>query len=264
MSIRYVELVGAPGSGKTTLADWLSGRRIPGSPARWILPPHALRYRPRMAGPLTTAALMHPAALALAARAPGIAGRLYVESPGVRSDAAGDSIEVQRVIGHTGVVGLRAEPGYRAEALRWLGVTLEQVAVAQAAPPRLIPLLHEGIIQRTLSVLGSSPDPAALDLLLGIVPSDALVVHLQVAEQLLASRTRVRLEAGLAPRLHHGLLEREAVELVLEDADRLRRTVEEFEARGGAVLRLRAGPAPAAPSVEELGRTVLDAFAYPR
>lgn len=257
MNVTSIEFVGAPGSGKTTLAAWLAGRRVPGSPARWVVPLETLRRSPRPGSVRVATILMRPGCLALTARAPWVAARLYLERDDPRTPLGSDWEAAIHAVRSAEVIGPRSDPHYRTEALKWLEVTVEQIRRAQAAPASLVPVLQEGLIQRSLSVLGASPDPSVLRALLRMQPNDVLVVHMQLSQRLLAERARARLAAGVAPRLHQGLREDEAVRLVLADAESLERTVREFEAMGGDVLHLAAERGDTSVPLDELGHQVL-------
>ncbi len=271
-----VELVGAPGSGKSTLAGWLAGRAVPGASrdgTRRLIPADLLLQVSRRRARPVGARLRHREVLALVARHPRL-GALLLAPSSRRTDprvgghelgAAWDGAawdEVREAVRAVSVPGPRGDATYRTAAIGWLQETARLIEASRSAPRGVIPLLHEGLVQRTLSVLGASAGPDSLGLLLGMRPPGDLLVHLNVSEGRLIERAERRMHHGTLPDLHRGRTRDEIAGLVTEDAIALARTVDRLVHDGVRVLRLTVDVDGRQLSVEELGSEVLRFVAH--
>lgn len=236
MSPRAVELVGAPGSGKTTLASWLAGRST--VDGRRVVPAESLVPSAR----------------------PTIRARLLRRPDRDDGPIAPAWEELAALLDGVQVDGPRAAAGYRAAAAGWFRTTARLVEAVRVAPEELVPVLVEGPVQRSLSVLGPAPDPSLLRRLLDLRPPDVLVVHLDPPEVTLLARAEERLRDGTEPLLHVGRDADAVARFVREDAAALARTVALLAADGVAVLRIAADGTPG-PDVATLGARVLHALA---
>lgn len=265
-----VELVGAPGSGKSALAGWLAGRAVidaPGRARRRIVPAGLLLATPRGPLRLVEQMLRHRETLALCARHPRLGARLLDASSDPLTDWDGDWglgarwEQVRRAVLALPVDGPRGEAAYREAAAGWLEITARLVEASRTPPIGVIPLVDEGLVQRSRSILGGSAPSSGHPLLLGMIPSGVLVVHLSVADELLVRRAMRRLDTGREPELHRGRDRAEVARLVLEDAVALARRVDEVADRGVRVLHLVVdGDEHEAPSPASLGLQVIGAL----
>jgi hypothetical protein len=169
---------------------------------------------------------------------------------------------VREAVRVVSVPGPRGDATYRAAAIGWLQETARLIEASRSAPHGVIPLLHEGLVQRTLSVLGASAGPDSLGLLLGMRPPGDLLVHLNVSEGRLIERAERRMHHGTLPDLHRGRTRDEIAGLVTEDAIALARTVDRLVHDGVRVLRLTVDVDGRQLSVEELGSEVLRFVAH--
>ncbi len=267
-----IELVGAPGSGKSTLARWLAGRAVRDARGRCVLrvvPAELLLRTPRRSLRALDEA-SHRELLALCARHPRL-GALLLDGPSSvelgRDDGPGHGAgsegweEVRRAVLAAPVDGPRGDPAYRSSAADWLDVTARLAEVARAAPIGVVPLLHEGLLQRGLSVLGHSGSSTARALLFGMLPDGVLVVHLAATDDLLVARAMGRLDAGREPDLHRGMERDDVARLVLDDSVALARSVDHVAESGVRVLRLEVAEEGHVRSPASLGAQVLSALA---
>jgi len=278
----FVELCGAPGSGKTTLMRALSGSRAdraPGSPLRLIGGDRLwLRTRPPLRPFLPALAL--PAVQMALARSP-LLSRILLRaevdevlelwrrsidagSPRGPSIAAAVRTEVLalEMSGELQLDAARGAPHYRRRVDRWLEETLAAVALADALPSGLVAVLDEAGVQRSISLVGAEASDAHLARILGLIPRPLALVHLSVDPEVMDRRTADRLRDGRAPVLQSGRSDEEAIASVRRDAVAIRRAVAIVRELGTPVLELDA-PAQAAPDdaartvrafLEELGR----------
>lgn len=259
--LRSIEFVGAPGSGKTTVVDWLAGRSLrSGGSKRWLVPAASLPHLDRDGTSGSGGNVTPPWVRAAVARRPWL-GRIARTSPADRPPETPEWAEhVLSVVRGATVLGPRGATSYREEALGWLQTTVGLVEAARGASRRLIPMIAEGIVQRSLSVLGPRPEEATLRAMLALIPRSSAVVHLTVPDDVLIGRALTRARSGTAPLLHQGLTDREIAALVVEDAAELSRRTEILEAEGRQVLWIDTSEDGRAPSVGALGRAVLGAL----
>ncbi len=179
-----VELFGAPGVGKSSLVRTLDGRRVAG---RMLLAAHHLGRVPRSqrlgTGP---------------ARIPRLLERLLRRdlTPAERRAALADQrdawAELLEVVA-AGPLGRDDQDPLRLlHAPGWLAATLELRALAETAPPGVVTLLDEGLVQRLALVCGREPEGPTLDRFIDALPPATLYVHLQTRQSTLVSRLRER------------------------------------------------------------------------
>jgi shikimate kinase len=241
MSVR-VELIGAPGSGKTTLAAALCRRRVGGSRDRIVLADR-LALVPRRPVPGLARLLTRPGVIGALAGAPRLANVLTKSDLAQRRPAP----EHDRLRAFARALrpsGPRGEAAYRSEALGWLDLTFVLVDLAERVTEGVVPLLEEGLAQRTLSVLGASTERERHELL-RMLPAPRLLVHLRASPELLAIRARERLAYGSAPVLHRGRRPEEVTRLVAEDAAALEQTAQFLVDQGWEVMTLTVDGADA-------------------
>jgi len=253
----HVELVGAPGSGKSTLARRLSGRRSGRGPndsvaerAGYLVPADRLLLRPRTGAAVVGPVLSRPWSVAACARYPRL-GSLVLGLPephrsrGLDAAVADRMERVAELIAGVALSGPRAREEYRKEALAWMEGSLAILEGAQHHPAvrashsHVVPLLEEGVVQRSLSLLGATATASQWASLQALLPQPGALVHLRAEPRLLEERAVRRLRDGTAPVLHRGLTVGEAVQLVLEDAHALERAVQALAASGARVLTVQ-------------------------
>lgn len=194
-----VELVGIPGSGKSTVASRLVGRRVAGRAV--VGTEGLLGHRSRVER------LLRPAR---------------------RTSASPDDALERWAVGREELLGFLADRplgadvddpttvGARLRRLRapaWLLTTLELHALAAEAPDDRLVVLHEGLLQRTGLVCGRRPDGSTItDFVTRAVaatPHVALVVSLACDPERATERIRARESAtGAVNRRHVGLDDR--------------------------------------------------------
>ena len=240
-----VELVGAPASGKTTLVSALAGRRIPGGPrpARWLMPADRLGLVPRGALGGIAGSIGRPRVLAALARSPRLAARLLTSgdtTPQLPEWLAELQEDVTRIARARVPAGPRGDAAYRRQAFHWLEETLLLIDAADRADPQLVPILSEGLVQRSVTLLGSDADPMDRAALVRRFPAPQLLVHLESATAARAARLRARHASGGSTALHTGRSLEDVYRLAEEDARALSDTVALVERAGWPVLRLDA------------------------
>jgi hypothetical protein len=258
-----IELVGAPGTGKSTLVDAL----VTGRGAR----------RPSVGPPLVDATRL--------VRAPRRAPRGEVPAwpvtggPLVRglADVRGLSRLVLRVRDRAELWGLLAtrhadwgeflaltraaaaddhrDPAFRALASGWLAQTLQLRALADRVDDPVVCLLAEGLVQRRLTVLGSPADPLVLfdpgrvATYLATMPLPGAVVHLTAAPDVVAARLAARSAQGGSIVRHAGLDDARRAALTRADTEALAEAVAAVASRGVRVVTIDTGVDDLASSV---------------
>ena len=256
--VKAIEFVGAPGSGKTTLVKWLAGRASgSGGSRRWLIPASELLVPFRGEAIGLGRIANGPSVRAAAARRPLLRRILMGRRAGYPREPRPETERLLGLVREVTVLGPRGAVHYREEALGWLSVTLKLMEAAREASDRVVPMLDEGIVQRSLSVLGPRPEAAALEAVLSLLPRSTLVVHLRVPDEVLVARAVRRSRTGDAPLLHQGLTEQEIAELVVDDASELALRVETLEAKGWETLRLDAFRVGRPSEVGRLGGEIL-------
>ena len=167
-----VELFGAPGTGKSSLARALDGRSVAG---RRIIAAERLTRVPRT----------------------GILGRLRDRdlTPAERRAALADRKDEWAeliALAAAAPAALADDPLRALHATGWLTTTLELRALADAAPDDVIVVLDEGLAQRTPVVCGPTPDDATLTRYVRAIPPTTLHVHLREDPAKLVGRLRAR------------------------------------------------------------------------
>lgn len=234
-----VEFVGAPASGKTTLVSALAGRRISDGrhPPQWLVPAERLGLVPRSSIRVLTRAFTRPAVIAVLARMPRVAATLLVPDAATSSPSEQRDV-LRRMARERAPSGPRGEVAYRRQALRWLDETLALMDAADRADVQLVPVLAEGLVQRSVTLLGADVDPTPRAELLRSAPIPRLLVHLRPDADVLAARLRARERAGVATELHAGRGLEETLRLAEEDARALADTVDLLAQDGWPVLTL--------------------------
>ncbi len=231
----FIELCGAPGVGKSTLVAALAGRRVflPGGHATGavtLLPADRLTCVPRSPFRLLGPAMGGRAGLAALAARPRLARlmtrALSVEEIATRMPlASGTTGDLLADLPLPAADDPRADPSYRDAALGWLEDTLRILQLAAELPAGVVALLGEGVVQRTVSLLGASASETETARLVARLPRPVAVVHLVAAPELIERRARARAAAGLTPQLHAGRDVEQAVGVALGDADAIARVV---------------------------------------
>ncbi len=222
-----VEVFGAPGVGKSSLVRTLDGRRVAG---RMLLAAQHLGRAPRSqrlgTGP---------------ARVPRLLERLLRRdlTPAERRAALADQrhvwAELLELVA-TGPLGRDDQDPLRLlHAPGWLAATLELRALAETAPPGVVTLLDEGLVQRLALVCGREPEGPMLDRFIGVLPPAALYVHLQAEKSTLVFRLG---ERGRVIDRHVGLTEERLAGSVDEEARLLARAADRLAVAGHDLLTL--------------------------
>ena len=167
-----VELFGAPGTGKSSLARALDGRTVAG---RRIVAAERLTRAPR-AGILGR---LRDRALTPAERRAALAAR--------RDDWA-----ELLALAAAAPTALADDPLRALHATGWLTATLELRALADAAPDDRIVVLDEGLVQRAPVACGPAPDDATLARYLAALPPTALHLRTTAAPDTLVARVTGR------------------------------------------------------------------------
>jgi energy-coupling factor transporter ATP-binding protein EcfA2 len=238
----FVELCGAPGVGKSTLARTLAGRTVELGDSRVrFIPASRLSAVPREALAPVSRLLRRPSIVSRLSMLPLVADTLYraspmdaVDAPGVGRLLAALSADV-----HPVPEDVRSEPGYRARSVQWALMTHRLVMLAAALPQDVVALLDEGVVQRTLSLVGARSSTEQRRRALDLFGAPRAVVHLVGTSDLIARRASQRLAAGAVPQLHRSRGIAEVTELVLEDARAIAETVGVLAASGVPVIEER-------------------------
>lgn len=243
----FIELCGAPGVGKSSLAGALAGRRLVTDRGRVVLiPARDVTARPRVLlrplGPLLRSASVRgalasrPTLAHVTTRQSGAGG--LAQAIDVPSQGSSDLLDG---LVTPGPDDPRSDADYRTEALGWLESTLRTLRLAERLPADVVALLDEGVVQRTVSVLGTTASTTEQMRLLERLPRPAAVVHLVVEPERIVRRAEVRYREGRTPRLHAGRSAADAVGLALADADAIARVTTLVERLGVDVLTVHVG-----------------------
>lgn len=239
---RIVEMVGAPGVGKSTLLGRLAGRRLVDD--RRVRTPTDLRRDPRR----------------------GVPGRLdrrfpRPTDPRLTRRLLADRDErwspfLAHVVATPGPTG--EPPLRRLQALTWTLASLELLALAEERPDDEVVVLDEGPLQRALTLLGVDPGGPALARHVATAPVTDLVLHLRTDADELDRRVVGRARDGRVTARHAGL---EGPERRAAEAGEVRLTAEVVEGaaaagRSVAVLDLRPGRPPVAEALALLAARV--------
>ena len=246
-----VELFGAPGTGKSSIAGALDGRRIAGR--RVVAAERLRRVARRAAGTVSPGA---PAGAPLPRR---VLERL------VRRDRTTEERRqlVEDRTDWSGLLGLLLDaplgregpdPLALLQAPGWMLATLEARALADAAPDDLIVVLDEGLVQRVRLVCGDAPDDARLARYVAALPPARLQVHLTADTGTLVARLQAR-ERTIDR--HRGLDAAALATTVARDASLLASVAAELRGRGDTVLDVST----ASGDPEDAVRAVLDQLA---
>ena len=253
-----LEFVGAPATGKSTIVAALTCSVLPAAPEtvpadgrrarpRRLVDARDLARRPRLAGRSHWPA--RPGALLRAAcTRPRLAALMLEDLSDAERQAALASHAPEwaefLALWAAGGPDDHRDPEFLAEVADWRRTTLELVALAARAPSDLVVMLAEGLVQRTLSVLGSPADlqvhhdDALVTAIAAAMPRPAGIVHLVTDERTLASRLTTREAAGVAIVRHRGLTGTERVSVSLSDAVLLARLSGLLAERGVPLLEV--------------------------
>lgn len=207
---RIVELVGAPGVGKSTLLGALAGRHL--GDGRRVRTPLDLRRVPRrgVPGPLDRR-VPRPVD-------PRLVRRLLAD----RTDRWAPFLD--HVVATGGPVD--EAPLRRLQSLSWTLTTLELLALAEDRPDGEVVVLDEGPLQRALTLLGVDADGRDLARHVATAPATDLVLHLRTDADELDRRVVARARGGRVTARHAGLAtsdrraaEADEVRLLAEVAD---------------------------------------------
>lgn len=261
----FIELCGAPGVGKSALARALGGHVITlDGHARRLLPGTRAFSVARAPFRPVASLLEEPSVVARLSRVPRVCDRLLLTDV---ADADGTAHWVDEVASALEDLpapapgDVRAAHAYRSAAMAWTENTLRRVALAERLPQGVVLLLDEGLVQRSLTLLGSGATDHDRRRLLDRFPRPAAVVHLVAPRDLLLRRLRARHRSGHMARLHAGLRPEEALEIVTADAAAIASTVRLMADAGVPVIELRSPGAGR--SVRSLRDDVLRGFTHP-
>lgn len=246
---QVVELFGAPGTGKSTLLRALDGRRIGG---RRVVAVGRLRRVARR-GPSDRSAAGAPIGSGPARR---IMERLLSRD---RTTEELATLLARRTADWSAILALltdaplgrgSTDPFEPLRAPGWLRVTLENRALADAAPDDLVVVLDEGLAQRVRILCGDAPDAARLARFAVTLPPATLQVHLTADTGTLVARAQRRDRTIYR---HRGLDVPGLAASVERDAALLATVAETLRGRGDAVLEL----ATSMLDPEDAARTVI-------
>lgn len=240
----HIEFVGAPGAGKTTLVAWLAGRsvRIDGM-QQALIPAEHLHRVLRIGRRRTQGSPPARRTLVLTARSALLQRSLLRWESHPPSDAVTQRVAALRAaVGDLPAADVRADARYRDQAFDWLSETLVLLERAGGLESRVVPLLAEGVVQRTLSILGTSADPAGIRQALEALPVPRLIIHLHAEVESLAERARRRRELGIEPVLHRGLTPEATAERIATDSAALARIVRQCALMGVPVIDIEPEP----------------------
>jgi hypothetical protein len=237
----FVELCGAPGTGKSTLARALGGRTfvLEGRRRRLLSAGRAF-VRVRSGLRPFARSLERPENAARLAVVPWLSDRILH----VVETRTADPAEVQFASRLADLPGpgpddVRSETAYRTAAMAWALETMRLTSIAGRLPSGVILVLDEGVVQRSVSLLGNMADDADRAALLDLFPTPLAVVHLVASPELLERRAATRREEGRAPRLHAMLEGADLGRSIAADVDAIERTLDIVGARGAPVLEHR-------------------------
>lgn len=208
--VNALELFGPPGVGKSAVSEAIDGRRVSD---RRVIAVHRLLRVPRIQGfeavvrniPYPTG-LIGRVALRLLSRDLGARGRrALLEDRSARwselfAILASSPLERESPPHHR----LATDPIRVLEVPGWVLSSLEQRALAETSPHGLIPVVSEGLVQRTTIVCGRDPEDAQLRRYVDALPPAGLYVRLHAPIETLVARLRERdriiyRHAGLDP-----------------------------------------------------------------
>ena len=241
-----VELSGAPGSGKSTLVRWLSGRAVigPAGVRRRLVPADLLSLHPRPAFRGLSRTLGRPDVMGLLARHPSLRAAMLTDAHGPTTDVPSAAVLPEgwealfRSAGASGADDPRGDAEYRARARTWVLATHRSSRAGLEAPDGLLPILDEGTVQRSLTVLGSTAGAGSAEAVHGLLAPGTLVVHLAVPDEVLVERALRRREHGEAPELHRSMTTSQIADTVRSDAVALSGVVDGLERLGIEVVRV--------------------------
>lgn len=229
---QVVELFGAPGTGKSSLARALDGRRASG---RRLVTADRLTRVPG-SGPIGR---VRGRALTPTERRAALAER--------REDWADLLALCARA-----PLALADDPLRALQAPGWLATTLELRALAASAQDDVIVVLDEGLVQRAPVVCGPRPDDAALDRYVRSLPTRTLHVHLREDPGTLLVRLRDR---DRVIDRHVGLDDAALERSVADDVELLDRCATLLRSAGHRIISVSTGGHP-----EQHAREVSDAL----
>ncbi len=258
-----IELVGAPGTGKSTLVAALvagRGARRPdvGPPlvdaARLVRAPRGAPAGSVPAWPVTGGVVTRALADVRGLSRLVLRVRDRAELWGLlarRHDEWGEFLALTRAA----AADDHRDPAFRALVSGWLAQTLQLRALADRVADPVVCVLAEGLVQRRLTVLGSPVDPAVVfdpgrvAAYLATLPVPAGLVHLTAAGEVLEARLAARAAEGRAIVRHAGLDDERRAAASRADAAALADAVAAVAARGVPVVTVDTGAQDLAASV---------------
>jgi len=237
----FIELCGPPGVGKSTLARALGGRTVALDGLRHrLLPAERVIAEVRPGLRPLAGLLAPPVRVARLAALPRVCDRILRSAAPPGGDGRVEELlrELASLEGPD-PDDRRADPAYRSAAFAWAERTLHSMLIADQHPAGVLAVFDEGVVQRTVSLLGATASESVRRSALDLLPTPIVVIHVTARTELLERRARLRQLRGRTPRLHAGLDDARVAALVAADARAISDTVGLIENRGARVIEHR-------------------------
>jgi energy-coupling factor transporter ATP-binding protein EcfA2 len=257
----FIELCGPPGVGKSTLARALGGRTVTlDGLRRRMLPADRVIAEVRPGLRPLAGLLAPPARVARLSALPRLCDRILRSA-----DPSGGDARVEGLLRELASLAgpdpddPRAGPAYRSAAFAWAERTLHLMLVAEQHPAGVLAVLDEGVVQRTVSLLGATASESVRRAALELLPTPIVVIHVTAGTELLEQRARLRQVRDRTPRLHAGLDDARVAALLAADARAIADTVGLMRNLGARVIEHRVEDASVRSSRDAVLRALRDA-----